>query len=293
MLVVNKLNKSFNELTVLNDCSFQVNDASIFGLIGINGAGKSTLLRIIADVIEADSGEVIFNGKDTKKDADIRKDIIFIAENPYFPFGSSINSMKSFYQSFYDFDEETFQYYLKLFKLDPKRQVSEFSKGMKRQASLLFALACQPKLLLLDEAFDGLDPLIRLNFKKALANLISEKGVSVIISSHNLKEMEDICDSFALLENGNILSSGDLWQEKENINRYQLAFKEAKTEEDFKQFDVLNYENVGQVYTLVIRGEYEEVTSKLEKMNPLICNSIGINFEELFIYELESRQKYE
>ncbi|MBR2830669.1 MAG: ABC transporter ATP-binding protein, partial [Solobacterium sp.] len=159
----------------------------------------------------------------------------------------------------------------------------------KRRLALLFALSLHPQLILLDEAYDGLEPLARLKFKQILARLIEDEQITVIISSHNLKELEDICDSFGILENGQIVSYGDLLQSKERINKYQAAFKEELPEDAFKDLDVLHCEKQGRVYNLVIRGPQEEVTEALNKLNPVILDVLQVNFEELFIYELESR----
>lgn len=190
-----------------------------------------------------------------------------------------------FYKSFYDFDEEIYQKYLNLFKLSETDNISNFSKGMKRQALLLIALACKPELLLLDEAFDGLDPIVRVHIKNALSDLIEDNNSLIIISSHNLKELEDICDSYGILENGHIETYGDLLESKANINKYQLAFKEEVDIEMFKGFDVLYKNMEGRIVTLVIKGNREDVSKKLEALNPLILDVLNVNFEELFIYE--------
>ena len=150
-------------------------------------------------------------------------------------------------------------------------------------------MAISPRYLLLDECFDGLDPLVRLKFKKALTDLIDDKEISVIISSHNLKELQDICDSFGILENGRIDTYGDLLSSKTNINKYQLAYAEEKTKDDFSDLDVMSIDITGRVVSLVIRGEKEMVTDKLNKTGPLFIDVLPVNFEELFIYEMEAR----
>lgn len=289
MLKIEHLCKSFGSKTVLDDLNLEINDSSIFGLVGINGAGKSTLLRLIAGVYEADAGKITLHGADTSKEPLTRKEIAFVPDEAYYPVGATIGSMKLLYETMYSFSEADFKKYLELFELDEKMSVNNLSKGMKRRVSLLFALSIKPKLLLLDEAYDGLEPLARLRFKKALSGLIEDEGLTVIISSHNLRELEDICDSFGILEGGRIVSYGDLLESKDMINKYQLAFAEEKTREDFSEFDVLHYEQEGRVQRLVIRGNQEEVTAKLEGMKPLLMDVLPVSFEELFIYELESR----
>ena len=285
MLEIKNVTKAFKDKSVLDDVSLNIDHGSIFGLVGVNGAGKSTLLRSVAGIYSLDDGLVLFEGLDTHIDVEIRKRIFLVSDDPYYPYGSSIKSLKMFYKSFYDFDEEVYQKYLNLFKLSETDNISNFSKGMKRHALLLIALACKPELLLLDEAFDGLDPIVRVHIKNALSDLIEDNNSLIIISSHNLKELEDICDSYGILENGHIETYGDLLESKANINKYQLAFKEEVDIEMFKGFDVLYKNMEGRIVTLVIKGNREDVSKKLEALNPLILDVLNVNFEELFIYE--------
>ncbi len=291
MLKIEHLYKNFGTTEVLKDLNLEVNEGSVFGLVGVNGAGKSTLLRLIAGVYKPEGGSITLNGADTYSQADVRGKIAFVSDEQYFPLGSTIASLKLLYESVYDFDEQCYQKYLKIFELDPKMPVSSLSKGMKRRVSLLFALSYHAELILLDEAYDGLEPLARLRFKHALAELIEDENVSVIISSHNLKELEDICDSFGILENGHIISYGDLLESKEKINKYQVVFKEEKNRTAFEGLDILHFEKEGRVCKLVVRGKEEEVEKKLNEMSPVLMDVLQVNFEELFIYELESRGK--
>lgn len=289
MLKIRDVKKSFDGNIILNNLNLEIEKGSVFGLVGINGAGKSTLLRAISGVYRLEEGSIEFDGYDTYANPEIRREIMFVSDELYYPFASTIKSLKDFYSSFYHLSESLYEKYLNLFHLDENKNINTFSKGMKRQTTLLFALAIRPKLLLLDEAFDGLDPLVRYNFKKALAELIEDEEITVIISSHNLKELEDICDSFGILEDGRIDTYGDLLETKEEINKYQLAFNEDKNEADFKEFELMHYQKIGKVITLVIKGDQNEVKEKLLKMNPLLLDVLSVNFEELFIYEIERR----
>lgn len=291
MLDIRNLSKNFKKKEVLKDLCLTVPDKSIVGLVGVNGAGKSTLLRSIAGVYAPEKGSITLDGKSTYYDMETKKKIAFVSDEAYFPMGATINSLKLFYECMYDFDRSAFSRYLNMFELDPKASISTFSKGMKRRVSLMFALSVHPKLLLLDEAYDGLEPLARLHFKNALTDLLEDEDVSVVISSHSLKELEDICDSFAMLENGSIMSGGDLTESKGNINKFQLAFREDLSRDDFEGLNILQFEKEGQVYKLVIRGDEFMVEEKLRAMNPILLNVLPVNFEELFIYELESRGK--
>ncbi len=291
MLKIEGLYKAFKDKKVLEGLDLVLNEGSIFGLVGVNGAGKSTLLRCIAGIYEADHGSVLFNGEDTFKTPAVRKDIFFVSDEPYYPIAANIRTMKEFYSSFYDVDMKTYNEVLNLFHLDDTKPISSFSKGMKRQASLLFALSIAPKLLLLDEAFDGLDPIVRHDLKRMLYELIEEQKATIIISSHNLKELEDICDSYGILENGRIASYGDLLESKANLNKYQLAFASPIDESVFDAFDILYSRKEGSVYSFVIRGDRQQVEEKLQKLDPLILDTLPVNFEELFIYEHEGGSK--
>lgn len=291
MLRINNVSKGFADKPVLNNLSLNINEGSIFGLVGVNGAGKSTLLRCIAGIYKCDEGNVEFNEVDTYLNEKIRKDIFFVNDDPYYPLASNIKTLKEFYSSYYDIDEIEYHKHLNLFGLDENKNINSFSKGMKRQTLLLFALSIKPKLLLLDEAFDGLDPIVRYNLKKSLYDFIEDNDAIIIISSHNLKELEDICDSYGILEDGKISTYGDLLESKQNINKYQLAFRQEIDESFFNQFDVLHKSKEGSVYSLVIRGDKSEICSKLNQLNPIVFDTLQVNFEELFIYEHEKGER--
>ena len=291
MLKINNVSKSFKDKKVLDDLSLNINDSSIFGLVGVNGAGKSTLLRCVAGIYKVDKGNIELNDIDTYENEEIRKDIFFVSDDPYYPMSANLYTLKDFYSSYYQIDESIYQKVLNSFNLQENKAISSFSKGMKRQAMLLFALSIKPKLLLLDEAFDGLDPLVRLNLKRSLYEYMQDNNSTIIISSHNLKELEDVCDSYGILQDGKINTYGDLLESKSNINKYQLAFKKDIDEKVFDDFDILHKHKEGSIYTLVIKGNKEEVIDKLKKLKPVILDSLTVNFEELFIYEYEGGNK--
>ena len=185
-----------NKKSVLKNASLTISEASIFGLVGINGAGKSTLLRLLAGVMKADEGEVRIDGENIYENEKIKKQIFFLPDEPYYTSNVSASGLADLYRAAYAFDDTVFAEYLDKFKLNAKSPIRNFSKGMKRQVFVALALAVKPKYLLLDEAFDGLDPLARLVLKKALIRMVEEDGSSVIISSHSLRELEDFCDSY-------------------------------------------------------------------------------------------------
>lgn len=290
MLKIENVSKKLGNKTVLNNCSLTLEKGSVLGLIGPNGAGKSTLLRCICDVYQVDSGMITINGETISNNEYLKQNILYLSDDPYYLYNATIKDMKEFYQIFYpQFDEEIYKKYLALFKLDENQVMNNFSKGMKRQSFILMALAISPKLLLLDESFDGLDPLMRLLFKRAINECIENKDMSIIISSHNLRELEDICDTFAILEDAHIETSGSIEDTKETIHKVQVAFKEEKTKDDFKELDIMHYSSVGRIVTLVVKGDFETTKQIIQEMNPLMMDMLPVNLEEIFIYEMERK----
>lgn len=284
MIEITNLSKSFGPKVVYQGADITVENASICGLVGINGAGKSTLLRIISGVMTADSGEVLIDGERVYENENVKKKIFFLPDDPYFDTGVTGEKMRTLYKTFYNFDDAIFNYYVGFFKLDTTKPIRNFSKGMKRQLFIAAALACKPEYLFLDEAFDGLDPLARLEFKRGLIK-IQEEGTTIIIASHALRELEDICDSFILIDNTSVKTSGKIASALDNIFKLQLAFDKEIYEDDIP-FPCLRFEKSGRVVTVVIRGEKEEIMKKLSELNPVIMEEIPMDFEDMFIEEV-------
>lgn len=290
MIEMKQLSKSFGNHQVLKDLNLTIPTGRIFGLIGPNGSGKSTLLRIMAGIVQPDAGMITFDGQSVYENEAVKSNVLLISDDPYYFFHATIQDMKAFYQVFYpEFDEEIYQRYLRIFQLNEKSRIQNFSKGMKRQAILCIALAISPKYLFLDEAFDGLDPMMRLILKKELAKLMEEKQMTVIISSHNLREMEDICDSFGIIEECSIATSGDLHETKEHIHKIQLAFKEVVEKEFFEALDLLSYQAHSRVVSVVVKGDIEEIQAYIQQKEPLLMEVLPVNLEEIFLYEMERR----
>ena len=288
MIKIQGLNKSFNDKEVLKNVDLTIKDGSVFGLVGINGSGKSTLLRLISGVYQADSGEVIIDGENVFENERIKRKVFFLPDEPYYNENVTPYTIKDIYKAFYKFDEEYYFKYLELFSIPIKKPINKFSKGMKRQVFIALALAIKPKYLLLDEAFDGLDPLARLTFKRALIDMMEEKKTTIIISSHSLRELEDICDSYGLLDNKNVSSSGMISDATENIHKYQVVFNEIVSKENF-DIKFKTYEQDGRIIKVVVEEDLETFTKIMEKYNPLIIDEIAIDFEELFMIEVKSR----
>lgn len=290
MLNIRCVSKKLGNKKVLDQVNLQIQDGSIFGLVGPNGAGKSTLLRILAGVIREDAGVVTWDNEPIFDNPAVKKDILFISDEPYYFYNASISDMKQFYQLWYpSFDEDEYAHYLKLFHLDEKMPLAQFSKGMKRQAFIIFALAIAPKLLLLDEVFDGLDPMMRLMFQRALAKSVEEKKMTVLISSHNIRELEDICDSFGILDDHCITTSGDIESVRENVHAIQFAFKEEVDPSLFDHLDVLSIRVESKFAKLVVKGNVEKIINYLRSLDPVILEVQNINLEEVFLYEMEKK----
>lgn len=290
MLKIEHVSKKLGNKEVLKNCSLQIKNGSILGLIGVNGAGKSTLLRCISDVYQCDEGQITFNDELICGNEKMKADILYLSDDPYYFRNATLESMKEFYKVFYEkFNDEIYNKYVNLFKLKENENMNNFSKGMKRQAFIVLALAIQPKLLLLDESFDGLDPLMRLLFKRAISEAISQGEMTIIISSHNLRELEDICDSFAILENHNITTAGDIDQTKETMHKIQLAFSSHVNKDMFDMLDIIHYQQNGSVIVMVVEGEIEQIENQLQQFNPLLLDILPVSLEEIFIYEMEKK----
>lgn len=290
MLIINNLSKSFGTFNVLNQLNWQIQPSSITGLIGSNGAGKSTLLRCIAAVYDVDQGEVLFEGQSLAADPDLRNQIVFVSDEPFYLNRFNLKEMKNLYKSFFpNFSEEKYQELLQLFRFDENKQIQNFSKGLKRQSGLILALAIQPKLLLMDESFDGLDPLMRLTLKRYLVKTVMDTGMSVVISSHNIRELEDICDHMALLENHSIAFTQSLADLQTNYHKVQLGYNHDIDEVMFKGIDYLNLTITGWIATMVFMGNQQQTMEIIASTEPVLTNPMPISMEEIFVVEMENQ----
>lgn len=291
MIEIKNLCKSFGTKQVLNNLNLTIKDNTVFGLIGINGAGKSTLLRLLSSVYDLDGGSIMFDNE-IYTSLNVKKDIFFLADNPHSEVCKTIDELIDYYNVFYNVDKDKFYEYLKEFKFDnhalnSKANINKFSKGMQRQVYLCLALSIAPKYLLLDEAFDGLDPLARLTFKRIILSLMEEKEMTIIISSHSLRELEDICDCYGLLDGGLIESSGDIESSLNQYHKYQLAFENDFDESLLQHLNIVSFEKVGRVIQIVFSGEEKQIETSLLSLNPIIMDKLTIDFEELFILKVK------
>lgn len=288
MIEIKNLSKSYGKTSVLEKVNLTVSEGSVFGLVGINGAGKSTLLRLISGVLKPDEGEILVDGEPVYENEKAKGKMFFLPDDPYYTPNINGKGLAELYKTFYAFDEETYACYLDKFKLSEKVPIRNFSKGMKRQVFVSLALAVKPEYLLLDEAFDGLDPLARLVFKRGLIELVEEKNSAVIISSHSLRELEDISDCYGLLDHKTIACSGELESDLEKIHKFQAVF-EGEIDESMLGFAPMSFGKTGRVVKIVAKGDSEEILRLLNALHPLFVEEIPVDFEELFACEVESR----
>ncbi|MCQ4022461.1 MULTISPECIES: ABC transporter ATP-binding protein [unclassified Ruminococcus] len=287
MIELCSVTKKFGSLAALDDISLKIDNGNVLGLVGSNGSGKSTMLRLIAGVFEADDGEILIDGEDSFENTDAKGKVFFVSDYPYFYNDSTVRNTADLYRRLYtSWSEEKYNHLCSLFPINQNQRIINMSKGMQRQAALILSLSCCPRHLLLDEIFDGLDPVIRMLVKKLIIEDVSN-GMSVVIASHNLRELEDLCDHVALLHQGKVLFNNELDETKMGITKVQAAFSVPPTNADMSQFDILNANMHGQLYNMIIRGAQDEVLSKLHTLNPMFVEALPLTLEEVFIYEME------
>lgn len=292
MLKVRKLEKRLQDHLVLQDLDMDVDDGCIYGLIGPNGAGKSTLLRVLAGVYEPDLGCVCIDDHNIHKEVEQRSQVLLIGDAPFYFHNASLHDMKQFYQIAHPkWDEAYYHRLIKMFDLDDHQPLDKFSKGMKRQGFLILGMCAAPRYLLLDEAFDGLDPHMRLMVKKEMAQRLEERQMSVIISSHNLHEMEEVCDHFGILEDGHLITSGSMSERLSEVHRFQLAFEHGVERKQFAELPLLSINIDSRIVNLVAEGSLENLTAKLNALHPLMMETLPVTLEEVFVYVMMQREE--
>ena len=290
MIEIKGVTKKFdNKFIALDNIDLTIPTGTAFGLLGSNGAGKSTILRLISGIYKQEEGTVKADGEDIFDNISVKERVFFIDDETVQFSKYTLKSLKDFYKGYYpNFSEELFEKLRAQVNLPMDKRIDRFSKGMKRQAIVIVGLACKTDYLLLDEAFDGLDPTMRIIVKKMLVDAMLDRNLTAIISSHNLKEINEVCDTVALLHKGKILFNRDLDSVKGNIHKVQAAFAvDYNGKEDFEGLDVLHYERTGSVCYLIIKGSEEEIRENLKVKKPLVLDIVPLSLEEIFIYEME------
>ena len=290
MISIEKVSKTYGKVRSLAQVSATVGDGSIFGLIGSNGSGKSTLLRIMSGAMRPDEGQVLYDGRAIYESPAVKDEVLFLSDEQFQLGGASLSDMQRLYASIYkNFDVERYHALCDLFHLEKERKLTTFSKGMKKQASILLALSCRPRYLLCDETFDGLDPVMRKLVKRLLAEEVASGNLTPIIASHNLREIEDICDHLGLLHGGSILFERELDDMKRDIHTVQAVFDRVMHESLFAALAPISFTARGSLYTMVVRGNEREIGEKMAAMSPKFFEILPLTLEEIFISEMEER----
>ena len=289
MIELKDVDKKFPDVHAVDHITTSIRDGMVFGLIGSNGAGKSTLLRMISGIIRPDSGQILADGEPVYERPDVKARICFLSDTPYYFPNADVRQMQNYYQMVYpSFNGKLFDDLTRSFSIDTNRKLSSFSKGMKKQVSILLGLCAGTKYLLCDETFDGLDPVMRQAVKSLFASEMMNRDFTPVISSHNLRELEDFCDSIGLLHQGKLLLSEDLDQIKCRICRLQCVIADTDREQElFRSLNILTLERSGSVLTLTVQGSRDSVMDIVQAQDPIFAEVLPLTLEEIFISETE------
>lgn len=287
MIEVKNVTKTFDDTKALDGLSLHVEKGTVYGLIGPNGAGKTTIIKHLTGVYRQDAGEVLIGGTAVYENKAVKDKTICIGDDLYFFPTYTIYDMAKHYAGLYkSWDWARFQTLKDVFLINTRRRVRKLSKGMQKQVAFWLGICTKPDVMILDEPVDGLDPVMRRNVWKLLLQDVAERGMTVLVSSHNLRELEDVCDHVGILSNGKLLLEKSLDDAKGNIHKVQVAFTGFLPESLKNELQLLHQEQFGSVYSLIVKGEREEIEEKIAPFSPLLCDILPLTLEEVFIYEL-------
>jgi ABC-2 type transport system ATP-binding protein len=285
MIEVKDVVKKFDGFAALDGTSITVPTGSVYGLVGPNGAGKSTVIRHLTGIYRQDSGEVRLGGEEVWENPALKAKIAAIPDDWYYFTQSSIRDMMRFYRGFYpSFSMERYEKLKEVFAIDEKKTIRRLSKGMQKQVAFWLALSCMPDYLILDEPVDGLDPVMRRQVWSLMMGDVSERGTTVLVSSHNLRELEDVCDHVGIMDHGKVLLERSLAQLQDNMVKLQVVFQDGGDAPE--DLPVLHKSRIGRIYTLIMRMSAQEATDRLAAYNPMLVDAVPLTLEEIFIYEL-------
>ncbi len=288
MIETNNATKYFGDLCAVDHVTATIKRGSVFGLIGSNGAGKSTYLRMLAGILQADVGEVMVTGESIFENTTQKQNCFYISDDQYFFTNCTPNDMMDYYALQYaKFDKTRYHKLMDAFSLDGNRKIRTFSKGMKKQVSVICGVSAMTDYLFCDETFDGLDPVMRQAVKSIFATDVVEREMTPVIASHNLRELEDICDHVGLLHRGGILFSRDLDDMKLGMQKMQVIFRDVPTDAFFDAMDILHKEQRGSLFTITARGSREQLQNMMATQNPIFFEMLPLTLEEIFISETE------
>ena len=286
MIEVKDVVKKFDGFAALDGASLSVPTGSVYGLVGPNGAGKSTIIRHLTGIYRQDAGTVAIGGETVWENAALKARIAAIPDDWYYFNQSTIRDMMRFYRGFYStFSVERYEKLKEIFNIDEKKTIRRLSKGMQKQVAFWLALSCMPDYLILDEPVDGLDPVMRRQVWSLMMGDVSERGTTVLVSSHNLRELEDVCDHVGIMDHGKVLLERSLAQLQDNMVKLQVVFQDGVAEVP-AEIPVLHTSKIGRIHTLIMRMSAEEATARLATYNPLLVDAVPLTLEEIFIYEL-------
>ncbi|WP_028242376.1 ABC transporter ATP-binding protein [Pseudobutyrivibrio ruminis] len=287
MIEVNNVTKKFGDFTALDGLNMHVERGAIYGLVGPNGAGKSTIIRHLSGVYKQDAGEIRIDGQPVYENEKLKQRFTVIPDEIFFFTQANTMDMMKFYKNLYPtFDEALFKKILNCFpEVNPKKMVRTLSKGMQKQVAFMLSIAARPELMILDEPVDGLDPVMRRQIWSLIMSDVAEHGLTVLVSSHNLRELEDVCDHVGIMNHGKILIERSLDELQTSITKIQLAFEDELPTIP-PEVQVLKRVSTGRVHTLIVKGEPRQAQQLIAGLNPLLMDVLPLTLEEIFIYEL-------
>lgn len=287
MIEVTDLKKSFDGFLALQGVNMHVKKGAIYGLVGPNGAGKSTLIRHLTGIYRPDEGTVLIQGEPVYENRQVKAKMAYIPDDLFYFMQADTMEMKRYYQGIYpQFDEKLFYRMQEFFpNIDVKRGIRRLSKGMQKQVAFWLAICCKPELMILDEPVDGLDPVMRRQIWSVVMSEVAEHDMTVLVSSHNLRELEDVCDHVGIMHQGKLMIERSLSDLQGSVSKIQVACQSGMPKLP-ENFEVLHMSNTGRVYTLIVKGDAKAAVAELSKSNPMIVDVLPLTLEEIFIYEM-------
>ena len=287
MIQAQDVSKSYESNPVIKNINLELKQGSIFGLIGANGAGKTTLIKTLCGIYAPDTGHVRLHDKDVYNDSDVRQNIAYVPDNITFYNNFSVKDMKDFYKNIYrNWDEDRYKTLREVFTFDEKKRIKHLSKGMKTQLLLLIALSCKPEVILMDEPTSGLDPFIRKEVLNLIVQDVSSRSTCVLISTHNVSELEQICDTVGFIDKGEIKVQQDMDNLKTAYKKIQIAFKDEMSEEFKREFKPHISKKHGKIYEIIVNMDYKLFESNVKKYQPLFVEHIDMTLEEIFLFKM-------
>ncbi len=285
MIEVKHLTKTFGSFRALDDFSMCVPSGAIYGLVGPNGAGKSTVIRHLTGVFRPDSGDIFYDGEPVYENAALKARIAYIPDDVFYFGSASLRDMSKFYAGMYPrYDKELYARLLDVFSLNENMQIRRMSKGMQKQAAFILSICVRADFMLLDEPVDGLDPVMRRQVWSIILQDVAEHGTTVLVSSHNLRELEDVCSCVGIVDHGKLMLERDLTELQDNLVKVQAVFDERYGAP--QNLDVLHESKTGKITTLIVRGKPSDLADAFNSVSPVFFDMVPLTLEEIFIYEM-------